>query len=150
MDKDTLLRSIRDGHDRWARALAPLSDDDLLAPAQGEWTKKDLVAHVEYWERSSVDNIEALRAGHERPEAAQPTDERNAQAVADNRDRSAADVRGGETEAFERLLATVEASDEGELVDAARYPVLGGDSIADMVASDTFEHYEEHLPHLTA
>lgn len=148
MDKATLLRSIRASHATLTAALGRLSDDELLAPAQGEWTRKDVVAHVAYWQESSAKNIEALRAGRVRPEAERSTDDRNADALTAHRDRPAAEVRAWEAASFDRLVAMLEASDEAELVDAARYPVLGGDSIAAMVIADTTEHYEEHLPHL--
>ena len=39
---------LRTGHDRLASSIAALSDDELALPAQGEWTRRDVVAHIEW------------------------------------------------------------------------------------------------------
>lgn len=148
MDKPTLLSRMREGHDRWSSALAALSDDDLAAAAHGEWTKKDLVAHVEFWQARSAAVIDALTGSGDAPPEA-PTDELNARAWEGSRERPAPEVRTAERASFEELVAKVEALPDDVLVDPARFPRLRGDAIADMVAADTFQHYEEHLPHLT-
>ena len=51
MDKDTLLRQIRDTHAPIAAAAAEMDDDALMGPAFGMqgWTRKDVLAHIEWW-----------------------------------------------------------------------------------------------------
>ena len=149
MDKTTLLTEMREGHATWEAALAAIPDDALLRPAQGEWSRKDLVAHVEFWERQSAVVIEALREGRDPYGGGPPpTDDMNDRAWSESRYRSATDVRQGEAEAWHQLVALVEEAPEDELFSPDRYPLMGGQPVAGMVREDTIEHYAEHLPHL--
>ena len=149
MDRTTLLDQIRQAHDRWEAALRAVPDDRLLEPAEGDWTGKDVVAHVGFWEWRSADVIDALRSGRERPEDP-PVEELNARVWAEHRDRSAQEVRDGEREAWRRLLEVLDGVSDEELFDAARYPRLRGASLAEMVLEDTSRHYPEHIAQLAA
>jgi hypothetical protein len=152
MDKPILLDEIRTSHALWASTADGFSDEALLEPVMGEWTRKDLVAHVEYWERHSADVIEALRGGRDlydgRPQPS--TDEQNERAWLDSREVPAAEVRQRERDAWERLLRVLEDAEEHELFDPGRYPAMEGQALAEMVREDTTAHYAEHLPHLTS
>jgi hypothetical protein len=53
MNKHEFAATVRIGHEQLLAALDSLSDDELALPAQGEWTRRDVVAHIEWWERHS-------------------------------------------------------------------------------------------------
>lgn len=150
MEKPTLLDEIRTSHALWAAAADSVPDEALLEPVVGEWTRKDLIAHVAYWERHSADVLEALRDGRDLYEGAPPpaTDAQNERAWLESRDLPAVEVRRREGDAWERLMTVLEGAAEHELFDPGHYPALGGQSIAAMVREDTTAHYAEHLPHL--
>jgi len=65
MDKAELLTVIREAHSTLVAAAAALDDEALLAPAPGldGWTRKDVLAHVEWCNRHAADVIEGVRTG---------------------------------------------------------------------------------------
>lgn len=153
MDKATLLTRIREAHARLADAARALDDAALQAPAPGMegWTRKDVLAHVGWWSDHSTCVIEALRAGREPyDQASRPgIDDLNAQILAEHRDETASEVRRAEAEAYERLVAAVEAASEDELFRVGRFPWLEDDEpLAETVEWDSTRHYAGHLEQL--
>src|SRR6476659_3259080 len=63
MDRTTIRDLIEAGRARFDDAVAGLSDAAMLERIDDEWTRKDVLAHVEAWERRVVQLFEALRAG---------------------------------------------------------------------------------------
>lgn len=155
MDKPTLLADIRRTHAELDAAAAALTEPALLAEAPGMagWTRKDVLAHVEWWSDHSARVVDALLAGRE-PYAREgepfDIDVHNARVLAESRARSLDDVRRGEADAYRRVVAAVEAAPDTDLFEAGRFAWLGGEALAATVAADTSEHYSEHLPHLAA
>ena len=153
MDKMTLLDDIRSTHAALEAAVAALDDDALMAAARDMpgWTRKDVLAHVEWWTGHSAGIVEALLEGRE-PYPTDDTpfdiDSHNAKLLAESRARSIEDVRNGEAAAYRRVVAAVVRASEADLAEPGRFPWLGGEALARTVASDTSEHYVEHLPHL--
>jgi hypothetical protein len=154
MNRTDLLASIRETHAPIESAVAAMDDEMLLGPAPGMdgWTRKDVLAHIAWWNDHSARVVEGLRAGREPYDRSGPfeVDALNARTLEENRDRSAADVRRRESETFVRLVGLVEATSEDELFEIGRYPWLGADSaLYETVVADSSEHYPEHLPHLS-
>jgi hypothetical protein len=153
MDKSTLLAQIRDTHTTFEAAASDLDDEALLAPAPGMdgWTKKDVLAHIAWWSDHSATIVEALLAGEEPYDRGGPfdLDAHNAKILADNRDRPAADVRRGESDAYRRLVAAVEAASDKDLFVVGRFAWLDSDEgLWATVEGDSSAHYPEHVPHL--
>lgn len=148
MDKPTLLELIKAGRARLDAALAGLADEAMLDRVDDTWTRKDVLAHLEAWERRVVDLLERLRAG-EAPAERVETDELNARFHAADRDRSLADVRAGERAAYERMAATIEGARDEELFDGDHFAWTEGDPLVDWFRGDSDEHYDEHLEQLT-
>jgi hypothetical protein len=147
-------RAARNAHRSIASAVAALSDAALLAEAPGMpgWTRKDVLAHIEWWHRHSTAVLLGLHSGVDPYPAGDgdwDIDVHNARVLAENRDRPPADVRAGEAASFEELMAALEAATDPELFDAGVQPWLDGPAIA-MVAGDTWDHYPDHMPHLAA
>lgn len=142
-----LLRSITTGRERLAEALARFDDQAMLDRVDGDWTRKDVLAHLEAWERRVVERLHALRRGEAIP--ADDTDALNAQFHARDRDRSLADVRSGEGEAYASLVAAIEGASDEELFDGRHFAWTEGDAFADWFRGNTDEHYDEHLEQLT-
>ncbi len=154
MDTTSLLLAIREGHAPIAAAAAALTDDALLGPSPGMpgWTRKDVLAHIEWWHRHSIDVLAGVRSGVDPyPGGNEPWDPDawNAQILADNRDRGADDVRRGEADSFASLVAAVEEATDEELFAEDPHPWLDG-TAAETVIEDSSNHYPEHVPHLGA
>jgi hypothetical protein len=152
MDKDTLLRRIRETHAPIEAAAAALDDHALLAPAPGMdgWTRKDVLAHIEWWSDHSVHVIAGARSGVDPyPGGDEPWDPDawNARILAENRDRTADDVRRGEAAAFARLVETVEGATDEELFTEDPHPWLDG-TVAETVIEDSVAHYPDHVAQL--
>jgi hypothetical protein len=148
MNRTTLLASIAAGRDRFGEQLAGLSDEAMLDPIGDAWTRKDVVAHLEAWERRVVANLEVLRRG-DTPDRSIETDELNRRFFEASRDRSLADVRAGEEAAYRAVLAVIDGASDDELFDGSRFAWTEGDPLADWFRGNTDEHYDEHLEQLT-
>jgi hypothetical protein len=153
MDKDTLLHRIHEAHAPIEAAAAALDDDALLAPAPGMdgWTRKDVLAHLEWWSRHCLQVIAGARTGVDPyPGGEEPWDPDawNTRILAENRDRSADDVRRGEADAFALLVAAVDGATDAELFAEDPYPWLDG-TLAETVIEDSAAHYPDHLAHLS-
>jgi hypothetical protein len=153
MDKDTLIRDIRATH-ATIEAAAALDDATLLEPAPGldGWTRKDVLAHVEWWHRNSAAMVAGVHSGVDpHPATDEPfdLDRLNARVLAESRDRSCDDVRGGEARSFEALVAAVEAATDEELFAVDPRPWLHG-TLAEVIAGDSTLHYPDHAAHLAA
>src|SRR5512141_2172747 len=134
MDKPTLLADIRRTHAELDAAAAALDGPALLteAPGMPGWTRKDVLAHVEWWSDHSARVVDALLAGRE-PYArgGEPfdIDVHNARVLAESRARSLDDVRRGEAEAYRRVMAAVETASQADLYEAGRFAWLGGEAL---------------------
>jgi hypothetical protein len=147
-DRLALLTALRAGRDRLEAALAQFDDAAMAERVDDEWTRKDVLAHLEAWERRVVDLLERLRAGTDPGERVE-TDELNARFYAADRDRTLADVRAGEAAAYERMVAAIEGASDEELFDGGHFAWTNGEPLAAWFRGDGDEHYDEHLEQLT-
>jgi hypothetical protein len=148
LDKAALVAAIQAGRDRLDAALAMFDDAAMDERVDELWTRKDVLAHLEAWERRVVDLYERLRAGEE-PAPRLETDELNAQFHAADRDRSLEDVRSHERAAYSRLLAAIEHATDEELFDGSHFAWTEGDPLAEWFRGNGDEHFDEHLEQLT-
>ncbi len=154
MDKIDLLHALRDGHAPIAAAAGALSDDQLLEAAPGVpgWTRKDVLAHLEFWHRHATAFLAGLRSGaNPDPAGGEPfdLDAVNERAARESRGRTAADVRAGEAASFGALAAAVDGATDRELFDEGVQPWQEG-TAAETVMGDACNHYPLHLPNLAA
>ena len=152
MDKIELLAAMHDAHAPIEAAAGAVDDEALAGPAldMAGWTRKDVLAHVEWWNDHSTNVIEGSRTGvdpYPGDDLEWDADAWNERILAENRGRSPADVRRGEAASFARLVAAVEGSSEEELFAENPHPWLDG-SLAETVISDSTAHYPDHVPHL--
>jgi hypothetical protein len=148
MNRAILLQTIEAGRDRLDAVLAALPDEAMAERIDDAWTRKDVVAHLEAWERRVVDLLEGLRAGRE-PDDRVETDELNARFHAADRDRPLAGVRASERTAYLRVRAAIEGASDEELFEGGHFAWTEGDPLADWFRGNTDEHYDEHLEQLS-
>jgi len=148
LDRAGLVAAIQAGRDRLDAILASFGDHAMDDRVDDLWTRKDVLGHLEAWERRVVDLVESLRAGTDPGERVE-TDELNARFHAENRDRSLEDVRAGERSAYVLMLAAIDGATDEELFDGDHFAWTDGDPLADWFRGNGDEHYDEHLEQLS-
>jgi hypothetical protein len=151
MDRAELLAEVRAGRAALDAILADLTDDQMAQRVNGDWTRTDVVAHLEAWERRTLRLLSILRGERDfDPDEPAEVDAFNAWSWERNRGRSNADVRASEADAYRQVIAAVEAADEPELTDSNRFAFLDGTAFTETVIENTSAHYADHLDQLRA
>jgi hypothetical protein len=156
MTKAQLLDNLRTGRAQWEALLAQVGADHMTTPGvEGDWSVKDVIAHITLYEQRTAERLEAA-ARNERP-APSPwpadldMDARNALIYEAHRDQPLAEVQAESQQAFDRLVAAVEALPEDALVEPGRFAWLEGDPLWEVIPGNSYAHYEEeHTPPLRA
>jgi hypothetical protein len=139
---------------RWNALLAQVEPDRMEIPGvEGEWSVKELVAHLTWYERGIVEGAQQiLRMGtftRRRPDG-MGLDEMNVRIAAGARERPASDVLAEADEVFGQLLTLIAACPE-EILNDPRRLGLPDDMVPWMgVANTSYAHYREHEPALRA
>lgn len=140
---------------RWEALLAEVGDSRATQPGvEGDWSVKDIVAHLAHYENSVTNWLTALLDGKPKPEseyAGLSMDERNARIFERNRTRPWAEVRRDSELAFHRSLDVVQRLRDEQLHDLEFPRRFGVDySVHDLIEGDTYGHYREHIAPLRA
>ena len=147
MNKARLLKRIRSNHAKWERWLARHDEAQLLAPNTiGTWTIKDIIAHLTWHERQMLGVLQA-RALVGSPWWDLPLDQRNQLIYEENLARPLAEIRQEAGQVYEALLKAIEALDEADLRDPARFANMPPEwKPWELLADNTYEHYQAHTP----
>jgi hypothetical protein len=156
--KDQLLDRIKREHAQFEAAYASLSDARMIQPGvEGEWSVKDILAHLAFWQRRKIDMFQcALRA--EQPPRLRADGESwedalariNAEQFAIDRDHQLAEVRAGFMQSYQQMLALIESLSEEDLSESSRLAPSLGSGVLAAVAEDTYEHCQEHVDSIRA
>jgi len=151
MDKTTLIETLRAERKQWETLLAQISEERMVQPGvAGEWSVKDIIAHVMWYERETV-GILQQRAFVGSPLWNVSLEERNAAMVAENRHRSLAEVRVEAQHVFEQLILAIQELSEADLNDASSLRNIPPNWLPwQVIASNSYEHYHQHTPSLRA
>ncbi len=151
MTKADVLDKMRTGRTQWEAVITQVPRERMTEPAViGAWSVKDIIAHVT-WGEAEITEVFRRHALVGSDLWNLPQDERNAAMVAASRARSLDDVLAGAERAYPRLLEAVQALDDEDLNDAARYvdmPPLWRPW--QLIADNTYDHYPEHIPAIRA
>ena len=129
-------------------ALDRLDSSSLTTPGLvGEWSARELIAHLGYWVGHAVEVIHAAEEGRigEIDQDAPPTDDMNAIVARVARDTDWATVRKRESASVEALLERLRRLDPG-LLDM-RLP--DGATLEAGIDEDAGAHYREHADDLS-
>ena len=147
MTKDDLLENIRVERRRLENNLAALSKDEMTQPGVvGEWSVKDLLAHLVDWEQRFLGWYEAGLRG-EVPETPAPgltwgqLHILNRQIFEKHRHRSLDDVLAEFHVSYQQTLATVQTISEEDMFAPGRYAWTEGETLAGYIAANTGNHY---------
>ena len=150
MDPLILVDQLREERDRFFSTLSLVRPESLTTPGLlGEWSGRELVAHLGYWTGYAVEAIHAVESGRgdefgaDRP----AVDDVNATVARVARETSLASVRKREAASVEALVERLHRIDPS-LLDV-RVPHVRW-TLADGIRLNGPDHYREHADELVA
>jgi hypothetical protein len=153
--KQQVISEIERHRERWDAVLQTIESGNLDGqPVLGDWTPKDLVGHINGWQRYTIDRLVAQRNGMATavppwPDYLQRAGKSNEERIEGinnwiyqtNRERSTADVIAESRMQWDTLIAFAKMLTESEMQDESRFGRLGGESFASAVLSGSlFDH----------
>jgi uncharacterized damage-inducible protein DinB len=145
--KADMLDRIRTAHARLEQALAALTTEQIEAQEMvGGWSVKTTLGHITWWEQVPIhafrdEPVENLLPGEE-----WDTDRANAVLVARNHIRPLNEVRAAFHASYAELLGALEALPATRLDEPCPY----GSSLFELIAGNTYAHYDEHATLIAA
>ena len=154
MNKKELLTALEDSHERVSEAIEGLSPEAMLEPGVvGDWSVKDVLAHLARWEAEVVKLLWQAHQGIQPTTLLNeqvPDDEVNARWHEEDQARPLERILGDFHGVRDQTIRRLEFFTDKDLSDPRRYPWLGGQPLWEWVAGDSFKHDEEHLEQLRA
>lgn len=152
--KADLLTRIEEEREYWHRLIAKIDPEQMEEPGpMGEWSFKDLTAHLVGWRDLTIARLDAAGRGDEDPSPPWPEnlvedDAINRWIYQQSADRPVAEVLEAADSSYQRLASAVAALSEDDVSTLGRFPWLEGQALAEI---DFFGHlHEEHEPDIHA
>ena len=144
-----LLEVMRTARSNWEALVAEAGEARLTEPGvEGNWSLKDIIAHITYFETWAADNVLAFRHGEPRPQPEYKgleIDEENARIYERLRSESLPQVLQESQDSFRRSIEAVQGLRDEDLYDPKFTRVPDADwTVFDLIEGDTFEHYNDH------
>jgi hypothetical protein len=153
LTKQEIVETLESEWEALQAAIADLTEEQMTgAPVAGEWTLKDLLAHIAVWEARLVTALYKAERGvtPDLVESGPQVDQLNAQLYREQKDRPLERVLEDLHDVHLALLNRLEAFPEKALTDPRKYKWMRGEPLSRMVAGDSFEHYREHAADIRA
>ena len=136
----------------WNDLVSTVGPDRMQEPGpMGDWTFKDLAAHLTGWRERSIARLEAAGRGEGDPPPPWPADLTDDDDINDwiqarAANQSVTEVLAAADASFAELSAAVQALPDDALWDQARFPWLEGQSIGEVILDRSyFDHFhDEH------
>jgi hypothetical protein len=149
--RETLIERIEAIRDRWRALAADVGEARMELPgAMGDWTFKDVAAHLTAWRRRTVDRLEAAGRGEPAPAPRWPaslgeTEDHpiNAWIHDETKDQPLADVLADTETTYDDFIAAIRTIPVEDATDPNHFEWLEGVSLVD---SDFGGHLTEHEP----
>jgi DinB superfamily len=141
MDKATFIEAL----------LAEVGEARMLQPgAAGEWSVKDVIAHVMWGEREMVGVMQAhALVGSNLWDL--PEDERNAVVFTEQRDCPLQEVLTEEQQVYAQFLEAVQALSDEDFSDPHRFREMPEQWLPwQILAGCSFAHYRQHMQSIRA
>jgi DinB family protein len=136
---ERVLRRVEFAWTAFQESYAGLPDARLLEPSvMGDWSVKDVMAHVSTWEEEALEHLPMIARGGTPPRyaASGGIDAFNARTAERKRDLSLAVVRRRLDESHRRLVELVRSAPEDQLAGETRF--------LRRLRLDTYGHYRLH------
>lgn len=145
MKKSDFLERIEKTHRAYRDVLGKITNKQLLdLHTCGDWSVKDVIAHVTWYEQQMVGLLETRSLkGSELWNLS--LEERNRAIHAENQNRSLEDILKKGIEIHKTLMDLIQSLSEDDLQKAENFKDMPSEWIPwEVIASNTFEHYPEH------
>jgi hypothetical protein len=150
--RQQLLDQLRKERADWEALLADIGEARMTEPGpMGQWTFKDLIAHVVAWGERDLARLDAAMNGQPVAPAPWPagldTDATiNAWIYERNKDRPLPDILQDSNKTWQRFEDAVQKLPERSLVEPGYFEWMDGNALS-VVVHSFFEHiHEEHEP----
>jgi len=151
-NKQELLDEIKSERKKFMDVLAQVNNEQMdIAGVQGDWSVKDILAHVAFWEESCAHWLFELNRGRTPAMPAEgmtwdDIDRLNDQKAAEFKNMSVDQAVADFYYAHNHLLYILETLTEEELFAERHnwYPDEFGKTLWGLTAANTFWHYQEH------
>ncbi len=154
MNKRALVEELQAENQQWENLLDQISTAQMDEPTvAGDWSVKDIVAHINTWRQRTVDRLQAAADGSQTPPPPWPEqlnsdDEINAWIYALHHLRPVKAVLDDSRATFAQLIAAIQALPDSAFTEPNYFPWLEGEPLR---AQTFFAHFhEEHEPELRA
>ncbi|MEZ4863275.1 MAG: ClbS/DfsB family four-helix bundle protein [Caldilineaceae bacterium] len=158
MNKSELLHRLQQEYQQWETFLDQIGPERMNQPGvNGDWSMKDIVAHLAGWQPKLINRIRAAQSGEPEspppwPAHLQDEDDINAWIYTTNRGKSAHEVLAESRQLFQQFLQVIEelpADVRIERVEPAYYLVWVGEER--FLATEFFDHFrDDHEPDVRA
>jgi len=158
MKKSEYLDWLREEYQQWEALLDQIGPERIDQPSvNGDWSMKDIVAHLTGWNRGLVDRIRAAGRGEPEPPPHWPArlqteDEINAWIYESNRGRPVREVLDESRQVFQQLFAVIEGLPDDvhiEFIEPKFHVVWVGEER--FPAGEAFYHFhDDHEPDVRA
>jgi hypothetical protein len=150
MTRTKFLETLKAARSEWEALLARVPKDRMTEPGADGWSVKDIIAHVAWHEREMLE-VTKERALVGSDLWNKPLEERNATIYQENRHRPLAEVLTEAEAMYRQLEPRLEALTDEDLTDAGRFRDMPAEWLPwQLFASNTYEHYQEHIPQIQA
>ena len=147
-NKTELVQLIETSWSELLAAASHLTPTQLTTPLDGDWTGKDLLAHITAWEKRV---LELLQRGRNHPDGFQvegvedeDVDQVNEGYYEANRARPQTDILHDFHHIHDQLMAEL-ALWPDDLEHPQWSAWIDGPPLWQIIPGDTYEHYEEHI-----
>ncbi|MEN4011297.1 MAG: DinB family protein [Bellilinea sp.] len=155
VEKETFIRALIESHQALVDFVSALPPEERTQPgAAGNWSVKDILAHMAMWEAEIIKTLFQARR------VSKPStvlfkkisdDDQNALWYAQFKDRSFERVWGDFTIIRDQTIRQVQEYSQEELNNPNLYPWLKGKTtLAGLVTTGILDHDQEHLRALRA
>ena len=140
MNRAQLLKRLDQAWESFQAAYAGLSDAELLEPGVvGDWSVRDIIAHVTWWEQEALTHLPLILDGGTPPRYSVTyggIDAFNAQKTAQKRSLSLAEVLRQQDETHRRLINFIQTVPKEQFIRETRF--------RHRLRLDTYSHYPQH------
>jgi len=113
---------------------------------QADWSVKDLIAHISWWEQEMCQLTRRILAG-ERITIDGTVEQANAQSFAQQRDSSLSDVLAGFAASGQELARLLGSLRDEQINDESQFAFYGK-PLRHFIAANTYRHYGDHSERL--
>ncbi len=147
MTKQELIERIEQDWARLQTALNGLTEEQMHIPGVvGEWTIKDLLAHITAWQTRLITAMFKAEKGFQpdTTDGGATVDELNEKWHREMKDRPFEQVWDDFDSSYHQLLKRLDTWTDDMLFNPAKFPWMKGQPFLNYIAGDSYEHYAEH------